>query len=39
LLEGLGGIAAQSATEPGQFITRLAVEPPTTLLCAITCVI
>ena len=33
LLEGLGGIAAHKATEPGQLITRLAVEPPTTREC------
>jgi len=30
-LEGLGGILAQSATDAGQLMTRLAVEPPTIL--------
>jgi hypothetical protein len=35
LLDGLGGIFCTSATLPGQLITRLAVEPPTMLLCCI----
>jgi hypothetical protein len=33
LLEGFGGILAQSATDAGQLITREAVEPPTILEC------
>jgi len=39
LLLGFGGIVSHRATEPGQAITRLAVEPPTTRLCAVTMVI
>jgi hypothetical protein len=35
LLEGCFGILSQSATLPGQAITRLAVEPPTILECFI----
>ena len=35
LLDGLGGILAQSATEPGQLMTRFAVEPPTMSECCI----
>jgi hypothetical protein len=37
LLLGFGGIFCTSATEPGQLMTRLAVEPPTILLCCIFC--
>jgi len=33
LLLGCGGIFCTKATEPGQLITRFAVEPPTILLC------
>jgi hypothetical protein len=32
---GCGGISATKATEPGQLMTRLAVLPPTILLCCI----
>ena len=33
LLSTCGGILATNATLPGQLMTRLAVLPPTTLLC------
>jgi hypothetical protein len=36
-LLGWGGIFCTKATEPGQLMTRLAVEPPTILLCCIWC--
>jgi hypothetical protein len=31
--DGCGGICAANFTEPGQLMTRLAVDPPTTELC------
>jgi hypothetical protein len=35
LLSTCGGICCTSTTLPGQLMTRLAVEPPTMLLCLI----
>jgi hypothetical protein len=38
-LEGLAGIAAHKATEPGQLITRFAVEPPTIEECFVSSIL